>query len=501
MGKRKNVLLVIAAALCMIVPASSLCIADDSGSPPPDPPVQKDWAVYIFCGADNDYEEAAMFALDQCVKGMQAAEGVQKDGTDPISVHVLMYLDAQGNGDTKVYEVTSEGAEPVDLMTESEYDSSSEATLVEFLGEAMVHYPGDSTMLIVKNGHAWCGVCSDWSSQDEKYLMPVNGLASALMDPVVTENGGVDVIALDGDNMASIEVVYELRNACDYFVGSQQDVPLDGLPYYLFLRDLASETVVPGAAEVAESIVNNYVLYYNNTDGKKIQLDHLLSDSDMAVTASAFEMNPEGGSIEDVVLAFNACIDWMMTKTVDVEGVKDPCPWASVYRNVISSARDTALIGKMGDQAGYEWLPDVYTWLVKIVEYYQLEESYPYLSEISGLVTDFTDEFNRTLVDMEQCQILNRSGNSYPHGLNIWFPPSWVQWESLDNSRSRTYLYDGSNVDLPAEYYCVDCPLDYASIDLDFVADTLWMDFFGLYYDSRWTIYGNPDAPRSTPLW
>jgi hypothetical protein len=167
------------------------------------------------------------------------------------------------------------------------------------------------------------------------------------------------------------------------------------------------------------------------------------------------------------------------------------------------------LIGKMADQAGYEWLPDVYQWLNMLVDLVNWDlDGDGVLSDdeilddiLPGLVEDFHATFNESLVKMEQCQILNRSGNSWPHGLNIWFPPTWTLWESLDYTRSRTYLYDGSNVDLPAEYYCVDCPFEYDDIDLDFVDDTPWMAFFDLYYDSRWVIYGNPDAPRETPLW
>jgi len=30
----------------------------------------------------------------------------------------------------------------------------------------------------------------------------------------------------------------------------------------------------------------------------------------------------------------------------------------------------------------------------------------------------------------------------------------------------------------------------YDEIGLDFTADTLWMNFFEIYYDSRWLIYG-----------
>ena len=476
-GKSKNVLLAFAAALCVIVPTSSLALGDTDADTRP-------WAVYIYCGADNDYEISAEFALEPCEKAMSEA-GDEYSNLDPSLVHVIMYFDTQGEGTSEVYEITPDGRSAALGWDNKERNSSDPETMDAFLDFAMAEFPGTSDMLIVKNGHAWCGVSPDWNSQNEKYLMPIDGLASAL------EDKRLDILALDGDNMASIEVAYELRGSADYFVGTQQDMPLDGLPYYLMLKGMCAD--VKDARTLATDMVDDLVYYYNNTEGKKVALDHLLSNSQMAVTAAAFEMGDGGQNMVDIVEAFDACIEFMMAEDTDGN------PWASLYRNVIASARDTALIGKMGDQAGYEWLPDVYTWLEKVVEYYELEfEPDPALTNV---VADFHAAFDAALVHLAQCQILDRSGNSFPHGLNIWFPPTWVQWEALDYTRTRTYLYDGANVELPAAYYCVDCPFDYSDIDLDFVEDTMWMDFFDLYYDARWTIYGNPDAPKATPLW
>jgi len=221
--------------------------------------------------------------------------------------------------------------------------------------------------------------------------------------------------------------------------------------------------------------------------------------------------------------------------------------WIPLSRNNISSARDCSLIGKMKDQQGYEWLPDVYTWLwsMSALSNYIADDGTliygdpippsgdtplrPELSELKDpfvrlLLEDYmaavgyeepgiyrgvfdpalikTDNEGNpvgALVWLGQSQILDRSGNSFPHGLNIWFPPSPLQWEELDMIRERTYLYSGCGVAitgetiiLPAEYYCVDCPTAYDMIGLDFTSDTVtsWMEFFGVYYDSRWLIFG-----------
>jgi hypothetical protein len=355
-------------------------------------------------------------------------------------------------------------------------------------------------MLAVKTGHAWCGVCPDVSEDYDSCMMSMNDLASA------TRDRGIDVIALDGDNMASIENAYELRHSTKYFVGTQQDMPLDGLPYYLVLMDLIG-TPEMTPEELAKDVVCNFVLYYNNTDGKKNLLDHQLSDSDMAVTASAFDLGDAGEKIEALLGSFSDIVDYMLDGALPealggglaYDAAETNWSWIPVNRGYIACARDAALIGKMGDQAGYEWLPDFYTWLdvlEGLVNNGTIEDM-----NLRVLVDDLQANFNASFVCLDQSQILNRSGLATPHGLNMWFPPSWTQWDVLNYSRSREYYYNGSLIELPQEIFCVECPVYYGGVGLDIVEDLQWIDWFRMYYDAKWTIYGDLSAPRETPLW
>ncbi len=514
----------------------------------------------MYFGADNDLFEATEFCVEQTLKALSDAEA------DPESVVVVAFVDGPSNGDTRVYELTKDGR--TDLTdsalgsSDAERTTTRPETIVEFLEYAVDEFPASKSMLVLKNGHAWCGICPDDDNEgSENLLMPIDGLASALETVYDDIQGAwMDVLLFDGDNMGSLEVAYELRGVTDYFVGSQQQVPLEGMPYYLFMSHLVASsagtsTMSPEAACI--QLVEDYVEYYNNTGGNKQVYDKLLSNSQMAVTGAVFEMGEGGEKIEAVVDSFNAYLDYMLCGDlpaairdeadglgIDVEAKldqwnytdptgEDTWSWIPLNRNNIASSRDKALIGKMNDQQGYEWLPDVYTWLWSmsgLVNYEVYGDAIPpsgdtpvrpELSDLKDpfvrmLFEDFMEAFgyeepgiyrgvwnaenltaDGALVWMAQSQILDRSGNSFPHGLNIWFPPSWLQWEALDLTRTRTYLYDGASVQLPAEYYCVDCPFDYNSIELDLVYDTAWMDFFMAYYDSRWVIYGSPDAPRN----
>jgi len=65
--------------------------------------VEKEWAVYIYCGADNDFESVTDFALDQCVKALVDSESVTR------SIHVVALLDRQSEPGTWVYELIVSG--------------------------------------------------------------------------------------------------------------------------------------------------------------------------------------------------------------------------------------------------------------------------------------------------------------------------------------------------------------------------------------------------------
>jgi len=536
----------------------------------------RNWTVLMYFGADNDLYQATYFGVNQTLKG------ISEGGADPDEVAVVVLFDGPEVGDTCVWDLSSGAVEdrtgdfypgPGSL----EANMTEKDVLVDFIVWAMSQeeYKARNTMLVLKNGHAWCGICPDGTDNDgdEKILMPIDELRGGLVDVYDALTGAwIDVLVFDGDNMGSIEVAYELREVTSYFVGSQQQVPLEGLPYYLFMRDLVKASTM-NVEQACVRMVEDYVEYYNNTQGNKQSYDKLISNSQMSVTAAAFRMGEGGEKIAAVVDRFDNYLNYMLTGTLPAgmyEHARDNLSvdvdaklaqwlypnatgvpvwsWIPLNRNNISSARDCALIGKMNDQQGYEWLPDSYTWLWSISALSNYEAygdvvppsgdnplEIPEISELVDpfirlLLEDFMGAFgyvepgiyrgtfdattispDGALVWLAQCQILNRSGNSFPHGLNIWFPPSWLQWDIDDSwsdlfNKPMTYAYwgveiaDGSQTEvvyLPAEYYCIDCPTQYNETGLDFTSDTVWMDFFEVYYDSRWLIYGSGDDTGS----
>ncbi len=557
-------------ALAMLVPVLGAGAEGDA-----DVRETREWTMMVYVGADNDFYEnedgqIADFTLKQLRKalldpyGTAAADRVDLGDMD---VHLVVMVDELLTTGMYLYDIETLSQDPDNLdfdylpevsPAEPEMDSSDPETLRWFVDYALENYPAEKNLLFIKNGHAWCGVCPDVdpgevevsASALENSMMSISDVSTVLGGFKVGEEGAqenaIDILTFDGDNMASFEAAYELRNSVDYFVGSQQDVPLDGFAYYLTLSGLINDASVTediddvSPRDLSASIVSDFVFYYNNTDGKKVLLPHMLANSQMAVTASSFEMVGESGdnNIKAMADRFMDIIMYMMYglyPDMDADGevddvvtgyvslnpdAADPAApdlwdWIPVHRNAIASARDFALIGKIADQAGYEWLPDVQSWVHMLQAYmsvYAADYGWPEDPYFCSLAMKFKEVFNNSRVSMVQCQILDRSGNSDPNGLNIWFPQNWLHWEDLDMTRTRTYAYDGfgARVDIPREYYCVDCPLNYSECGLDFITDyaaaaieesihvELWIQFYDIYYDARWLIYSS-DTGQDKP--
>ena len=147
------------------------------------------WTVLMYFGADNDLHEATLFGLEL------AESGLDESGGDAEDLSVVVLIDGPLNKDTKVYDLTA--ADPADRdQTASAFGTANvektmtaPETMVEFLTWGMKAYPADYTMLILKNGHAWCGILpEDDDGGNEKLLMPTSprsGLDSKTAPPVV----------------------------------------------------------------------------------------------------------------------------------------------------------------------------------------------------------------------------------------------------------------------------------------------------------------------------
>jgi len=128
MRSRSNILIALAVVACIAMPVGGLCLesqdsARDSISESEEFTIaEKEWAVYLYCGGDNDQEEVVEFAIDQSVRGLVDAA---VDGT---GIHVIALMDRISVPGTWIYELTRGGKKPAYNWLEDERNTSDPAS-------------------------------------------------------------------------------------------------------------------------------------------------------------------------------------------------------------------------------------------------------------------------------------------------------------------------------------------------------------------------------------
>ncbi len=75
----------------------------------------------------------------------------------------------------------------------------------------------------------------------------------------------IDILGLDACLMSMAEVAYQLRDAADYSIGSEETEPGDGWPYDRILKALAARPSL-NAEELSKTIVSEYLASYRPGD-------------------------------------------------------------------------------------------------------------------------------------------------------------------------------------------------------------------------------------------
>jgi len=102
-------------------------------------------------------------------------------------------------------------------------------------------------------------ICSD---DDTGNYINVQDVRSALEQARAATGRKHDVIAFDACDMMMFETCYELRNECDYLVGSEQKIPGSGIPYNVCLKCI-TDTPTSTSLEVARYLVSGFGAYYS----------------------------------------------------------------------------------------------------------------------------------------------------------------------------------------------------------------------------------------------
>jgi hypothetical protein len=387
------------------------------GQPSSKASAQKQWTILVFWACDNDLE----FTTEFCMQAWERSLTSNKD------VNIVVFIDILTQPGTWIYEISG-GARKI-VATWPEMNSSDPMTLKTFVLYGMKTYPAKKTMLLISDhGYGWWGICQDESNGDT--LMPMHGITKALTDVKASTGKTVDLLALDACNMASIEAMYELRNSVSCVVASETTEPYDGLPYEMFITDMVTNPAI-SPVDLAKNIVYEYVLYYSS----KWDYAHQMKYSQDFATIVALDMSKMGA----VGSAFSD-----LTKVL--------VPIMSEHRKQVDSARGYALLGTWSNMAGYEWMPDVYTFIDGL-------KSISGHPELTSAINVFETAFDAAVLAEDH----SRKYRDTVHGMNIWFPPSLAQYNAVSWTWARQFIYDGVGLDLVTESSWVDCLMAYYS--------------------------------------
>ena len=227
---------------------------------------KKKWTVMVWLNADNNLEGAGLsdvnemelvgstrdlnivVQIDRC-KGHSTVEGNWSGARR----YYVMKDEDQGNIRSPLIEDVGEA------------DMASANELSAFGCWTVEHYPADRYMLVIWNhGSGWQGISSD---DDSFYHLSTPEMTQAVtsiakrMNELQPEKFRLDIVDHDACLMALIEVGYELEEAAEIFVASQQLEPGDGMPYDEYLAPLAANPDMETEA-LARLMVEKFVLSY-----------------------------------------------------------------------------------------------------------------------------------------------------------------------------------------------------------------------------------------------
>ncbi len=196
------------------------------------------WTILVFMNAANDLDQFSDLNLNQ----------MERAASDDVRF-VVQWKRVQALGfgapwtSTRRYLVKPDSASgnawadvKSDLIQDmgTNIDMGDKATLNQFINWGQTFYPADRYMVVIWNHGA------GWRDNDE-VPAPTRGvsfddefgtyiktyeLSQALAAPTKLE-----IVSWDSSLMQMLEVAYEIKDRCNYIVGSEESPPGEGLPY------------------------------------------------------------------------------------------------------------------------------------------------------------------------------------------------------------------------------------------------------------------------------
>lgn len=207
--------------------------------------------VLVYMGANNNLLSDAYNSINALEEGML---GLDAD--------VYVYAALAGSS-PKIYKIVADKSQEIKskvIKTYGDQNSADPQVMKEVLLE-MQKYAGSRPKGLILWSHA-----TNWLPNIGVKLMSFNndrGRQTDLYDLQLVIPSGLDFLMFDACSMASVEVLYQLRDKSKYTIASPAEVLTTSMPYALVLKYL----VDPDLENSVKSTAETYFNFYNELTG------------------------------------------------------------------------------------------------------------------------------------------------------------------------------------------------------------------------------------------
>jgi hypothetical protein len=443
-----------------------------------DPPPQKNWTIMAYIDGDNDVEKYMFAALDE----------MEQAGSDN-NINIVFQFDGFSRVKESFPVSGRDGEawrgylEPEQIEDPSlvqflpgpdggyylgEVNMGSPATLSAFVQWAITWFPANKYALIISNhGAGWKGVAVDDTSAEDWLYM--GELKSALAPvPVV-----LDILGFEACLMGMIEVGYQVYEAADILVASEEVMRVAGWPHNTILAGLKANPGWSGT-QLATRIVNDFHTYYTINP----HLEH---------TLSAVNLNLD---FLDLVNMTSTFADDMLGKTSQDEWGLEDYDFRFVIHN---NPNDNVQINVKNALLATECYCDKnYRDLYDLMENIDAATSIPpeYKAEAVPIMNKLVKGAG-VVIEEKHGPAHNKS-----HGLSIYFPRAQTKYTGCENPFDDPWPSCMTDSSTSLATYAEDFTTEWGKVpyfgpaphplpqtpNFDFRDDTLWDEFLHRYY-------------------
>lgn len=210
-----------------------------------------DRVLLVYIGANNNLVSDAYNSINAMEEGM-------------VGLDADVYVYATLAGSTpKIYKIVADQSPEIKSTVIKSYgdqDSANPVVMKQIL-QTMKGYVGNRPSGLVLWSHA-----TNWLPNVGVKLMSFNedrGNKTELRDLQAIIPSGLDFLLFDACSMASVEVLYELRDKARYTIASPAEVLSTSMPYHLVLKHLVDPDLERGLISTATTYFN----FYNQLTG------------------------------------------------------------------------------------------------------------------------------------------------------------------------------------------------------------------------------------------